>query len=127
MVAHYPGAAEVNITAFCIPSAARLIAVTNTVPSFGVALIGSIEGKLVTNEEWKCVKVISDMDWYQVSYNDTKWPQALAFPRNDFIPNVSMSALQILPNSLSMHKFNYYCRAWIVDRKSNIQQQLTRK
>ena len=122
-----PYSSLVNITAFCLPSKTHLIAVTNALFSFGPTLIGFIEGKLMTNEEWRCVKATSDAEWYQVNYNDTKWPPALAFERTDVIPNIPQSALEILPNATRMLHNNYFCRVWIVASNSAVQEHLTSK
>lgn len=54
------------------------------------------------------------------------WPKAFAALRNDVIPNIPQSALEILPYANVLYS-KYYCRAWIVGHSSTIQEQLTRK
>ena len=77
----------------------------------GAFLFGSIRGKLVTNKEWNCVEKTSDGDWYQVKYDDRKWPQAYANPAPAVMANISQNALSISGSSVASKK--YHCRVWI--------------
>ena len=106
-----------EIRAFCIPSKTRLIAVTNVLDQHqGAYLFGSLREKLVTNQEWRCVKNTSDGNWYQVKYDDGKWPQAHVDPAPAAMPNISQNARSITSSPAPSKK--YYCRAWIGKRPS---------
>ena len=106
-----------EITAFCIPSKTRLIAVTNVLDqSQGAYLFGSLREKLVTNQEWRCVKKTSDGNWHQVKYDDGKWPQAHVDPAPAVMPNISQNARSITSSPAPSKK--YYCRGWIGERPS---------
>ena len=106
-----------QITAFCLPSKTRLIAVTNVLDqSQGAYLFGSLREKLVTNQEWRCVKKTSDGNWHQVKYDDGKWPQAHVDPAPAAMPNISQNALSITSSPAPSKK--YYCRGWIGKRPS---------
>lgn len=114
-----------DIVVFCIPANTRLIAATNVLTAFGATLFGSIGDRLVTNQEWRCVEIAKEKDWYQVYYDDSKWPQAYDFdPPASAIPNISQNARTISASRTGSN--NYHCRAWIGGRPS-IQELLTRK
>ncbi len=119
---------SIEIRAFCIPSTTRLIAVTNVLDQHpGAYLFGSVREKLVTNQEWRCVERTSDQDWYQVKYDDRKWPQAYVNPAPSMMPNISLNALTISAISTSsLPSSKYHCRAWIGGRPT-IHEPLTRK
>ena len=114
-----------HITAFCIPSQTRLLAVTNVLDQHnGAYLIGSLGEKLVTNNEWRCVESTNDDDWFEVMYDDRKWPPAHTNPAPTAFPNISQNALSISASPNPSKK--YYCRAWI-GGKPSISELLTRE
>ncbi len=78
----------------------------------------------MTNQEWRCIERTSDQDWFQVKYDDRKWPQAYVNPAPAVMPNISVNARSISGSSVRSSK--YHCRAWIGGRP-NIHEPLTRK
>lgn len=87
-----------QLTEEMLPAKCKCIAVYVTNMLLTIGIIAETSTKMVTDTTWKCtaMKPSWDLEWTTPEYDDSAWPNAVQFSRNDigralvsFIPQIS--------------------------------------
>ena len=96
---------------FSIPNNTRLLAVlAYEQNNNGAGLLIKLSNGFVTGSHWKCKHNPSGY-WYELTYNDTGWPQAVVY---DWPWSAqSLQPAQYISGELHGNSDRIYCRVWI--------------